>query len=407
MLLVKFLNKVFKTGGFVLEDANGISYNVGQIEFKEKPLTIKLLEKKLHYELLIHLQWYFPLRYEEGKIEIRNGSISEVMDLFFLNHGKSSYIGGISNYFEKINTMWNNITKVASIDRARIQIQRHYDVNSHKEGNFLYEQFLDDNLVYSCGYWLPGDDLKTAQERKIKLILEKLKISENDRVIEIGSGFGHAIMTAAKLTKAECLGITLSKNQLEYSRRKAKELGLDNQVRFELMDWRDLDKKADAVFSIGAIEHFQVRNFSRFFKKLYSILADKTGRACIHSIFSSIPIEKRAKNKWLQEKIFSGGEIPDIKSFITSIEKASLELINMQIIRGKNGYVPTLQAWISNLRKNKNKIIQKFGKNLYRRYEVYLAGSKSSFEPYADQNVVQLLLAKQKDALPAIDFNYH
>jgi len=177
MLLVKFLNKVFKVGGFVLEDANGISYNVGQIEFKEKPLTIKLLEKKLHYELLIHLQWYFPLRYEEGKIEIRNGSISDVMDLFFLNHGKSSYIGGISNYFEKINTMWNNITKVATIHRAPIQIQRHYDVNSHKEGNFLYEQFLDDNLVYSCGYWLPGDDLKTAQERKIKLILEKLKNS--------------------------------------------------------------------------------------------------------------------------------------------------------------------------------------------------------------------------------------
>ena len=71
MLLVKFLNKVFKTGGFVLEDANGISYNVGQIKFKEKPLTIKLLEKKLHYELLIHPQWYFPLRYEEGKIEIK------------------------------------------------------------------------------------------------------------------------------------------------------------------------------------------------------------------------------------------------------------------------------------------------------------------------------------------------
>ena len=271
MLLVKFLNKVFKTGGFVLEDANGISYNVGKIQSREKPLTIKLLDKKLHHQLLIHPQWYFPLGYEEGLIEIRNGSVSEVMDLFFLNHGKSSYIGGISNYFEKINTIWNNITKAATISRAPLQIQRHYDVNNHKEGNFLYEQFLDSNLVYSCGYWLPGDDLKTAQERKIKLILEKLKISENDRVIEIGSGFGHAIMTAAKLTKAECLGITLSKNQLEYSKRKAKELGLDNQVRFELMDWRDLDKKADAVFSIGAIEHFQVRNFSRFFKKLYTI----------------------------------------------------------------------------------------------------------------------------------------
>ena len=408
MLLVKFLNKVFKTSGFILEDANGISYNVGKIQSREKPLTIKLLDKKLHYRLIYHPQWFFPLGYEEGKIEIRNGDISDVMDLFFLNHGKSSYLGGISNYFETINTLWCNIKNAATLNKAKAQIQKHYDVNSHKEGNFLYEQFLDKNLVYSMGYWLPGDDLKTAQERKIKLILDKLKIKENDRILEIGSGWGHATLTAAKLTKAECLGITLSKNQLEYSRKKAKELNLHNQVRFELMDWRNLKEKFDAVYSIGAAEHFQMKkNGLRFFQKLYSILADKTGRACIHSIFSSIPLEKRAKNKYIQTKIFPGGEIPDLKSFIKPIEEVGLELINMQIIRGANGYVPTLQAWISNLRKNKKKIVKKFNENLYRCYEVYLAGSKSSFEPYADQNVVQLLIAKQKDALPAIDFNYH
>ena len=82
MLLVRFLNKVFKTGGLVLEDANGISYNIGKIQSREKPLTIKLLDKKLHYQLLIHPQWYFPLGYEEGLIEITNGTISDVTDLF-------------------------------------------------------------------------------------------------------------------------------------------------------------------------------------------------------------------------------------------------------------------------------------------------------------------------------------
>ena len=70
---------------------------------------------------------------------------------FFLTHGKSSYIGGISNYFEKINTIWNNITKAATISRAPIQIQRHYDVNNHKEGNFLYEQFLDSKSSLQYG----------------------------------------------------------------------------------------------------------------------------------------------------------------------------------------------------------------------------------------------------------------
>jgi len=408
MLLVKFLNKIFKTGGFVLEDANGISYNVGEIKLSEKPLTIKLLDKKLHYQLIYHPQWFFPLGYEEGKIEIKNGTISDVMDLFFKNTGKDTKIGEISNFFAKINTYWSNLAEVATIKKSKSQIQAHYDVNSHEEGNFLYEQFLDSNLVYSCGYWLPGDDLKTAQERKIKLILDKLKISENERVLEIGSGWGHATLTAAKLTKAECLGITLSKNQLEYSRKKARELNLHNQVRFELMDWRELKEKVDVCFSIGSAEHWQIKkNGLKFFRKLYSILADKTGRACIHSIFSSIPIEERTKNKYIQKKIFRGGEIPDLKSFIKPIEQVGFELINMQIIRSAEGYPKTLSAWISNLRKNKDKIIKKFGINLYRCYEVYLAGSKSSFEPYSDQNVVQLLIAKQKDALPPINFSYH
>ena len=407
MLLVKLLNKIFKKGGFILEDANGISYNVGQIQSREKALTIKHLERKLHYRLIYHPTWWFPLGYEEGKIEIKNGNISDVMDLFFLNQNHGSYTGAISKYFEKINTLWSNISEVATINKSVRQIQKHYDVNNHEEGNFLYEQFLDSNLIYSMGYFLPGDDLKTAQERKIKLILDKLKIKDNDKVLEIGSGWGHATLTAAKLTKAECIGITLSRNQLEYSRKKAKELNLHNQVKFELMDWRNLKEKFDTVFSIGAIEHFQVRNFLLFFQKLNSILTDKTGRACIHSIFSSIPIEKRTKNKYIQKKIFPGGEIPDLKSFIKPIEEVGLELINMQIIRGSNGYVPTIACWLSNLRKNKRKIVKKFGENLYRCYEVYLAGSKSSFEPYADQNVVQLLLAKQKDALPAINFNYH
>ena len=136
MLLVKFLNKVFKTGGFILEDANGISYNVGKIQSREKPLTIKLLDKKLHYQLFIHPHWYFPLGYEKGLIEIKNGSIENVTDLFYKNAKKNSYIGGISNYFEKIYTLWTNITNIATISTAKRQIQKHYDVNNHEAYNY-------------------------------------------------------------------------------------------------------------------------------------------------------------------------------------------------------------------------------------------------------------------------------
>ena len=146
---------------------------------------------------------------------------------------------------------WSRLTKVATINRAgRKQIQRHYDVNSRRDGNELYKLFLCSNLVYSTAVWKTGDDLEKAQERKIKLVLDKLNIKEGDKICEIGSGWGFGILSAARLTKAECLGITLSlQNQLDYARKKAKDLNLDNQVKFELMDWRNLKGKFDAVFS--------------------------------------------------------------------------------------------------------------------------------------------------------------
>lgn len=407
MLLANFLNKIFKIGGFVLEDANGRKHTIGKADSTEKPLTVKLLKKKLHIQLLIWPQWYFPLAYEEGIIQIYNGSITEVVDAFYRNIGKKGTTGGISKYIDKLFSFWLRVAKITAIKTAKQQIQKHYDVDRHREGNELYKLFLDKNLIYSCGVWLPGDDLERAQERKIKLILDKLHIQPNDKIVDIGSGWGYATLTAAKLTKAECLGITLSQNQLDYSRKKAKELNLHNQVRFELMDWRKLDIKADAAFSVGAIEHFQRRNYFKFFQKLYSILKDKTGRALIHSIFSSIPYKRRIRSRYLQKKIFPGGEISDLEGFTKPIAEANFELIDAHIIRGENGYVKTLNAWLQNLRKNKHEIVKKFGANLYRRYEIYLTGSMSSFQPYSDQNVVQLLIAKQKDALPAINFSYH
>ncbi len=405
MILANFLNKIFKVGGFVLEDANGKKHSIGDVPSTEKPLTVKLLKKKLHFQLLLYPQWYFPLNYELGNIEIKNGSITEVVDLFYRNIEKGN-LRGVSHFIDKLFSFWSRLTKVATINRAKKQIQRHYDVNSRRDGNELYKLFLCSNLVYSCGVWKVGDDLEKAQERKIKLVLDKLNIKEGEKICEIGSGWGFGILSAARLTKAECLGITLSQNQLDYARKKAKDLNLDNQVKFELMDWRNLKGKFDAVFSIGAAEHFQMKkNGLKFFKKLDSILREKTGRALIHSIYSSVPNELRTKSRYIQEKIFPGGEIVDLETLISPISKANLELIDAQILR--LDYVKTLNAWLSNLRKNKYEIVKKFGANLYRCYEIYLTGSMSSFQPYSDQNVVQLLIAKQKDALPPINFSYH
>ena len=69
MKLVSFLNRLFKEDGFILTDANSKKYIIGNPK-KEKPIILKILDKKLHYKLLIYPDLYFGEAYTDGKIKI-------------------------------------------------------------------------------------------------------------------------------------------------------------------------------------------------------------------------------------------------------------------------------------------------------------------------------------------------
>ena len=92
-----------------------------------------------------------------------------------------------------------------------------------------------------------------------------LGLKPNIKILEIGSGWGGICFEIARQSECEVLGVTLSKNQLEYSRKKAKELKLDNQVTFELCDYREIKGKFDRVLNVGMLEHVHPNYYSTFF----------------------------------------------------------------------------------------------------------------------------------------------
>merc|ERR1711991_1225714 len=96
-----------------------------------------------------------------------------------------------------------------------------------------------------------NNSLETAQNDKIQHIIKKLNIKPNQKVLDIGSGWGSLAIDIAKTADCEVTGITLSENQLKYANQKAKEMNLDNQVKFKLMDYRELNEKFDRVVSVG------------------------------------------------------------------------------------------------------------------------------------------------------------
>ena len=79
MQLARYLNKVFKKDGFILTDANLKDYIIGKPN--KNPIRLKILNKKLHYKLLIHPDLYFGEAYTDGEIIIDNGTLTEFLDL--------------------------------------------------------------------------------------------------------------------------------------------------------------------------------------------------------------------------------------------------------------------------------------------------------------------------------------
>ena len=227
MQLARFLNKVIKKDGFILIDANSKSYIIGTPK-SDNPIKIKILDKKLHYKLLFHPDLYFGEAYTDGDIVIENGSLTDFLDLALMNFGRGE-INFFSYLMNRVRGSYRYLTNFNFIKNSKKNVSHHYDISDD-----LYNLFLDPKRQYSCAYFKnENDTLESAQNNKIKHIIKKLHIKPNQKVLDIGCGWGSLAFDIAKSANCEVTGITLSENQYNYCKQKAKEHNLDNQVNLK------------------------------------------------------------------------------------------------------------------------------------------------------------------------------
>lgn len=389
MLLIKFLNNLFKKGGFFLEDANGKEHTVGKPK-SENPIKMKIHDKKLHYKLLLYPDLYLGEAYTDGKITFKNGTISDFLDLALENIGRQK-TNNISEFFNKLRGSYRYLTNFNFIKKSKMNVAHHYDLSDE-----LYFIFLDSLKQYSCGYFLnENDTLEEAQKNKINHIIKKLNIKENSKVLDIGSGWGHLSMEIAKQAKCQVTGITLSENQYEYSKKKAKELNLGNQVQFKLMDYRQVKEKYDRVVSVGMFEHVGRKFYKTFFNKVSEILKED-GVALLHTIGSVN--SPRSPQPWITSYIFPGGYTPSLSEVASPIEKSGLILSDLEVLRMH--YAHTLKNWKERFLKNKEKVLKMFDDRFFRMFEFYLSSCEMAFK-HGDQVVYQIQLTKKLNTAPS------
>ena len=388
MQLARFLNKLFKKDGFILIDAHLKKYIIG-LPKKQNPITVKILDKKLHYKLLFRPDLYFGEAYSDGDIIIENGTLTDFLDLALVNIGREE-LNFFSKFINKLSGSYRYLTNFNFIKKSRMNVAHHYDLSDE-----LYDLFLDPKKQYSCGYFKnENDTLETAQNNKIQHIIKKLNIQSNQKVLDIGCGWGALAIDIAKNTNCEVTGITLSKNQLDYCVKRAQENNMENQVIFKLVDYRELNEKFDRIVSVGMFEHVGRKFYKKFFKQVEKLLNDD-GVALIHTIGSVNP--PRDPHPWVTKYIFPGGYTPSLSEVTTPIEKAGLIVSDIEVL--KLHYSHTLRHWKENCIKNKEKITEMFDERFFRMWEFYLAGCEIAFK-WGDQVVYQFQLTKNYTSTP-------
>ncbi len=388
MKLIEFLNTLFKDDGFLLIDANMNKHMIGKPK-KEKPITLKILDKSLHSKLLLLPDLYFGEAYTNGSVVIENGTLTEFLDLALKNIGRGE-TNSFNAAINKFRGTYRLLTNFNLKKKSKSNVAHHYDISEK-----LYDLFLDEKRQYSCAYFKNDTDtLEEAQNNKIEHIIKKLNLKPNQKVLDIGSGWGTLALEIAKKSKCEVIGVTLSENQYKYSVEKAKENGLENQVQFRLTDYRDLNEKFDRIVSVGMFEHVGRKFYSTYFNSVSKLL-NADGVALIHTIGSVNP--PRDPHPWITKYIFPGGYTPSLSEVAKPIEKSGLILSDLEVWRLH--YYHTLRNWKERFLSKREQVLEMFDEKFLRMWEFYLAGCEMAFK-WGDQVVFQMQLIKQHSSVP-------
>ncbi|MFF6781634.1 class I SAM-dependent methyltransferase [Streptomyces sp. NPDC012510] len=260
----------------------------------------------------------------------------------------------------------------------RRAVSHHYDV-----GNDFYEIVLGPSMVYSCAYWAAGDGtttLEAAQRDKLDLICRKLDLTPGTRLLDVGCGWGSLAVHAAREYGARVVGVTLSREQAVYARKRVADEGLTDRVEIRVQDYRDVsDGPYDAISSVGMAEHVGAERYLKYAEDLYRLLAPG-GRLLNHQI-SRRPQRDESTysiNGFIDAYVFPDGELAPVGTTVTQLERAGFEVRDVESLR--EHYALTLRAWVTNLEAQWDRAVALVGPGRARVWRLYMAASAVGFE---------------------------
>lgn len=298
-----------------------------------------------------------------------NGDLEIEGDLYdALNH----FLGQLGKFSTDKKALKKLMFTSLERKNQKKEVQSHYDI-----GNDFYKLWLDETLSYSCGYFLHEDDtLYQAQVNKVDYILKKLHLEEGMSLLDIGCGWGFLLIEAAKKYKVHGVGITLSEEQRAEFQKRIQQEGLEDLLKVELMDYRDIVKSGmtfDRAVSVGMLEHVGRDNYQLFMDSVSKVL--KPGGLFLLHFISNL--KEHPGDAWMRKYIFPGGMVPSLREMISCAAEDNFHTLDVENLRMH--YNRTLLCWIKNFRDHLDEIEKMFDEKFIRMWDLYLCACAATF----------------------------
>ncbi len=279
--------------------------------------------------------------------------------------------------------------------RNRRNISAHYDL-----GNELFALMLDPTMTYSSALFEhDGLSLEQASIAKLDRICDRLELGPDDRVLEIGTGWGGFALHAARTRGCAITTTTISAEQHDYAAGRIRDAGLGDLVNVIMRDYRDLRGRYDKLVCIEMIEAVGWQHIGRFFSKCAHLLAPN-GAMLLQAITiddRAYEVEKAAKS-FINTYIFPGGCLPSMEVIARNVARQTdLRMVCVEDLT--DSYVETLRRWRHNFASHARQLNELgYDERFQRIWTLYLSYCEGGF---AERRICdqQLLLAKPRSAI--------
>ena len=314
----------------------------------------------------------FAESYMKNEFETKN--LSDLIEVTARNIKQIHKFSGLLDL--PVINFFRNIFIKNTKKRSKENIAKHYDL-----GNEFFSLWLDKTLTYSSAIFDDKNkDLSDAQNNKYQKLIDLIKPSNGDKILEIGCGWGGFAEYLGKKYDVKLDCITISKKQFEYAKERIHRCGLNEKVNIEIKDYRDLKNKYNSIASIEMIEAVGQNYLESYFKTIKNNLSNN-GKAAIQAITIDDALFDRYKNKedFIQKYIFPGGFLPNKNSINRYVSDNGLTIKSYESYA--DHYSNTLSIWRDEFNKKWDQIKnQGFDLTFKRMWEFYLCYCEAGFK---------------------------